>query len=213
MIPFERFLAERLPAAPARVLEVGCGRGELTTALAVAGYDVVGIDPAAPDGERFRRLKLEDLGAEEGPFDAVVAAFALHHVRDLEAALEKIARLLRPGGVLALDEFGWELLDEPTLDWLYGQLRALAAADGREAPVSPEALREEWESEHLGVHGSEAMRAALAQGFDELVFERQPYLYRRLGGPATAVLEQALVESDAIRALGFRYAGTPRRAE
>ena len=71
----EDFLRERLPDPPARVLEVGCGQGELTTALAVAGYDVVGIDPAAPEGELFRRLTLEDLDVDVR-YDAVVAAYS-----------------------------------------------------------------------------------------------------------------------------------------
>ena len=101
MPPFEDFLRAHLPAPPARVLEVGCGSGELTTALAVAGYEVLGIDPLAPQGERFRRLKLEDL-EEEHTWDAVVAARSLHPIRDLDDALDKVVRLLVPGGVLVL---------------------------------------------------------------------------------------------------------------
>ena len=104
-------------------------RGELTTALAIAGYDIVGIDPMAPHGELFRRLTLDDLEETER-YDAVVAARSLHHIRDLDAALEKIATLLERDGLLVVDEFAWDLLDEPTLDWLWGQRRALAAAGG-----------------------------------------------------------------------------------
>jgi cyclopropane fatty-acyl-phospholipid synthase-like methyltransferase len=51
------------------VLDVGCGQGELTTALTVEGYDVLGIDPLAPQGDRFRRIRLEDLEDHEGGFD------------------------------------------------------------------------------------------------------------------------------------------------
>jgi SAM-dependent methyltransferase len=210
LIAFEQFLAAQLPEPPARVLEVGCGQGELTTALAVSGYDVLGIDPAAPDGERFRRLTLEDLPEDDAPFDAVVAGRSLHHVRDLETGLDKIVRLLRDGGVLALDEFAWDRMDESTLDWLYGQRRALAAAGRGEAPVSLEALRSGWEAEHVGLHGYDAMRTALDGRFEERAFEWLPYLHRSLGGPASGVLEQALVDAGAIQALGFRYAGTPR---
>ena len=132
---FLEFVREHVPAPPARVLDVGCGQGELTTSLAIAGYDVLGIDPLAPPGEYFRRLKLEDVEETER-FDAVVAGFSLHHVSDLETGLDKIARLLQPGGVLVVDEFGWDRLDETTLDWLYGQQRALAAAGHGEPPAS-----------------------------------------------------------------------------
>ena len=194
------------------MLEVGCGQGELTTALAVAGYDVLGIDPVAPQGDRFRRIRLEDLGPSDGPYDAVVASFSLHHIRDLEPALDLIVELLQPGGLVVVDEFGWDLVDEPTVDWLYGQQRALAAGGHGEAPASLDALREEWEVEHLGLHGFEALRTAVDARFDEIEFTRTPFLYRLLGGVATEVLEQALVDADAIQALGFRYAGVARLA-
>jgi SAM-dependent methyltransferase len=207
---FLDFVREQLPPAPARVLDVGCGAGELTTALAVEGYDVLGIDPRAPQGDRFRRVLLEDLNPEEETFDAVVASHSLHHVRDLDQALDRIAALLRPGGVLVLDEQGWDAADEPTLDWFWNQQRALAAAGQGEAPASLEAMREEWEAEHLGLHGLETMRSAIAERFEERVFVRTPILYRLLGGVATEVLEQALVEAGAIRPLGFRFAGVAR---
>lgn len=209
MQTFEEFFRDWLPAPPARVLEVGCGQGELTTALAVAGYDIVGIDPAAPEGELFRRLMLEELDETER-YDAVVAAFSLHHIRDLDVALEKIVTLLDSGGVLVVDEFAWDLLDEPTLDWFWGQQRALAAAGNGPAPGSREELRAEWDADHLGLHGYEVLRRALDERFEQLAFTPVPYLHRLLGGASSAVLEQALVDADAIRPLGFRFAGRSR---
>ena len=207
---FLDFLREQLPPAPARVLDVGCGAGQLTTALAVEGYDVLGIDPRAPEGERFRRVLLEDLNPGEEAFDAVVASHSLHHIRDLHQALDRIAALLRPDGVLVLDEQGWDAADEPTLDWYWNQRRALAAAGHGDAPDTLAAMREEWEAEHVGLHGLEFMLSALAARFEERSFVRTPILYRMLGGVATEVLEQALVEAGAIRPLGFRYAGVAR---
>lgn len=209
MIPFEQFLLAQLPEPPARLLEVGCGQGELTTTLAVAGYEIVGIDPAAPPGELFRPLLLEDLEETGEPFDAIVAGRALHHVRDLDEGLDKIVRLLRNEGLLVLEEFAWDRMDEPTLEWFYGQSRALGAVEGHEPPESFEQLRAEWEAEHLGLHGYDAMRTALDARFVERAFEWLSHLYRHLGGAPTAILEQALVDVGAIQALGFRYAGTP----
>lgn len=207
--PFEEFAREQLPAPPARVLDVGCGQGELTTALAVAGYGVLGIDPLVPPGDHFRRLKLEDVEETE-LFDAVVAGYSLHHVRDLETGLDKIVRLLRPGGVLVVDEFAWDRLDETTLDWLFGQRRALAAAGHGEAPASHDELRREWETEHLGLHGFAALREGIDARFEERAFAWTPFLHRLVGGVATEVLEQALIDAGAIQALGFRYAGVVR---
>ena len=207
---FLDFLREQLPPVPARVLEVGCGQGGLTTALAVEGYDVLGIDPLAPQGELFRRIRLEDLEPSEGSFDAVVASHSLHHVRDLDQALDRIVSLLGPGGLLVLDEQGWDLADEATLDWLWNQRRALAAAGHGEPPASLDAFREEWQTEHLGVHGFETLRDEVSKRFEERVFARSPFLYRSFGGVATEVLEQALIDAEAIQALGFRYAGVAR---
>src|SRR5215212_8968327 len=115
MSPFLEFAREYLPAAPARVLDVGCGQGELTTSLAVAGYDVLGIDPLAPQGDLFRRIRLEDLEDDAARFDAVVAVRSLHSMRDLGLRLDRIASLLRPGAPLVVEELGWDLIDEPTL--------------------------------------------------------------------------------------------------
>jgi len=208
LTPFEEFVREHLPAPPARLLEVGCGQGELTTTLAVAGYDVLGIDPAAPLGDFFRRLTLEELD-EPGPYDGVIAARSLHHIRDLDAALDRIVELLRPDGILVVEEFVWDRLDEATLEWLHEQRRARGGAGEGEPPASVAALREEWEGEHLGLHGDVALRSALTVRFEEQAFVRTPYLHRMLSAD-TEVLEQALVDNGEIRALGFRYAGRPR---
>jgi SAM-dependent methyltransferase len=210
---FEAFAREHVPpltepGPPPRLLEVGCGRGELTTALALSGYDVLGIDPAAPEGHLFRRLRLEDLD-EPGPYDGVLAGSSLHHIRDLGAALDKIARLLAPKGVLVVEEFAWDRLDEPTLAWFAEQRRARSGGGGEE---SVDALRGEWEADHLGLHGEEALLRGLAERFAEQAFEWTPYLYRLLGDGATEVLERALVDSGEIQALGFRYVGRPRSA-
>lgn len=212
---FLEFARGHLPPPPARVLDVGCGQGDVTTSLAVAGYDVLGIDPAAPDGDLFRRVLLEDLEPEqEEPFDAVVASLSLHHVRDLDQAVTRIGELLRPRGALLLDEFAWDLADDPTLDWFYNQWRVIAAASGHgEVPTALAAMRDDWETSHLGLHRFAALRAAVAARFEERAFGWTPFLYRLLDGVATEVLEQALVDSGAIRPLGFRYAGVARSSE
>lgn len=202
---FRAFLSEQLPPPPARVLEVGCGQGELTTALAVAGYEPLGIDPRAPAGDLFRRVRLEDLEDDDGPFDAVVAVHSLHHIRDLGHALDRIVALLSPAGVLVLDEFGWDRLDAGTLAWLYEQRRARG-----DAPGSLDELRTQWDEEHLGLHEYVALRREIDARFEELAFEWTPFLHRKLGGPATEVLERELVAAGEIQALGFRYAGRVR---
>ena len=185
------------------MLEVGTGaEGRLALELDAAGYDVVAIDPAAPQDEGiFRRIKLEELNADE-LFHAVVAVRVLHHVTDLGPGLDRIHDHLRPGGVLVLEEIGWDLLDEPTAEWFYEQQA--------ERPGSVEDCRREWDDEHVGLHGYETMRNELDERFRERLFSWEPFLYKYLEDRATAeALERSLIEADAIRAIGFRYVGEP----
>jgi len=141
------FVLSQLPPPPARVLEVGCGTGEVALALRERGYGVVAIDPEAPDGPIFRRTTIEAF-ADSDPFDAVVASRSLHHVHDLGSALDKLVRLLRGRGPMILNEFAWDRLD----------------------PMTPE-----WEAEHEGLHGYGAMRAELDARFEERFFAWRPY--------------------------------------
>ncbi len=92
----EEFVLRNLPRPLVRVLEVGCGRGDLARRMAAAGHRVLAIDPAAPEGTIFERFTLEEL-VDPGPFDAVVASRSLHHVGDLMGALDRVWRLLASG--------------------------------------------------------------------------------------------------------------------
>jgi SAM-dependent methyltransferase len=205
------FIARHAPP-PGRVLEIGCGKGDLARQLDAAGYDVTAIDPAAPDGPIFRKIKLEELEEDGEPFDLVVASRSLHHVTNIDGALAKVTRLLRARGVLVLEEFAWDRLDDATAEWFLDQRRILAAGRGS----VPESLAEccrEWADEHVGLHGYEAMRTALDARFEELRFEWRPYLHRLLDGGEGPRREQELIDTDAIRAMGFRYVGRPRAEE
>ncbi len=107
------FLLERVPAG-ARVLDVGCGEGRFTAALARAGREAVGIDVAEEPLRRARAREGEGvldlrLVPAEGPwplpdasFDAVWAGEVLEHVADTAGWLSEVRRVLRSGGALVL---------------------------------------------------------------------------------------------------------------
>ena len=189
-----RSLALReLPRPPASVLEIGCGHGELARQLAADGYDVVAVDPDAPQGEIFRQTTLEAIG-NEGPFDGAFASLALHHVDNLDVALAKVQSLLRPGAPLVVREFAWDLVDEATARWDSERL-------GRTGGLA------EWRAEHEGLHTFEEMRAALDERFRERSFEWGPYLSEHQPAKGHAQEELRLIRSGEIRAVGFVYVG------
>jgi len=105
-----------------RVLEIGCGTGNVTTRVkrAAPGADVVGSDPdplalaraqrkaGGMTGIRFERAYAQDLPFADGEFDRVLSSMMLHHLDDdvKAAAAAEIYRVLRPGGTLHIVDIG-----------------------------------------------------------------------------------------------------------
>src|SRR5262245_14012710 len=197
---FTEFALAHLPAPPARVLEVGCGDGEVAVALARAGHDVTAIDPNAPVGEIFRRKTLEEF--EDRRFDAVVASLSLHHVVDVPAAFDKLDSLLRPDGVLVLEEFDKERIAGPTARWYFEQRD--------DVPDDFETWLRGWHEGHEDVHPFGRLKRELDARFDERLFVRTSYLYDYRLDDSLEPVERELIESGAIEAVGVRYVGSLR---
>jgi trans-aconitate methyltransferase len=101
------------PRSSERILDLGCGTGQLTAEIAATGAQVVGLD-SSPDmlgqaRQNYPHLKFVLANATdfrfEEPFDAVFSNAALHWVKDAEASVKCIAAALRPGGRFVA-EFG-----------------------------------------------------------------------------------------------------------
>jgi 2-polyprenyl-3-methyl-5-hydroxy-6-metoxy-1,4-benzoquinol methylase len=105
------FLLDHVPVG-ARVLDVGCGEGRFTSALARAGRETVGVDVAEEPLRRARErepdLDMRLLPAEgrwpleDVSFDAVFAGEVIEHVADTAGWLSEVRRVLRSGGALVL---------------------------------------------------------------------------------------------------------------
>lgn len=100
----------------ARVLDVGCGEGLVTRALAARGATVLGVDPtsaliahaqaaekAHPSGATFRRDDGSTLSSvNSDTMDWVTAALSLNNIADLDSAISSIKRVLKSEGRLVL---------------------------------------------------------------------------------------------------------------
>ena len=109
-----RALAAEAAVRPGdRVLDAACGTGDLALAAVRAGGRVTGLDFSRPMLDRALRKAPElewvegdvlALPFSDGEFDAATIGFGIRNVEDLEAGLRELARVLRPGGRLAVLE-------------------------------------------------------------------------------------------------------------
>ena len=136
-----------------RVLDVACGTGALTREIAARvapGGSVVGLDPNAGmlemarrrgTGIEWREGAAEALPFDGGSFDAVVSQFGLMFFRDRCGAIREMARVLRPGGRLAVAV--WDsIARSPGYAALADLLLELFGHDAAEALRAPFALGE-----------------------------------------------------------------------
>lgn len=213
------FVRSWLPAPPARVLEIGCGDGELALALAEEGWRVTAVDPAAPDGDSFIRGTIEDLDpSEHAPFDAAVAVLSLHHLHDLGSALDGVSSLLSPGAVFIVDEFSnEESRHEATAGFYFHQRLALLRGGHGHANLDADMVHEgdslegflsrlskRWEH----IHEGRKLVSALESRFAVRGFESGPFLFREGLDPSLEPLERKLIEGGGIRPVGIRWIGT-----
>ncbi|MEY2571264.1 MAG: hypothetical protein QOE63_1614 [Acidimicrobiaceae bacterium] len=136
-------LARDCLAGARRVLDVGCGEGQVARmATSIAGVGrVVGVDPTAAQvvvaaeragGPAYVRAGAALLPFASGSFDAVVACLVFEHIRDVDDAIAEVARVLAPGGrfafflnhpLLQTPNSGWiddQVLDPPEQYWRIG---------------------------------------------------------------------------------------------
>ena len=180
-------LIERVRLPPAsRVLDVGCGPGQLTAVLAeaVGEANVSAVDPsesfaaacrARIPGSDVRVASAEELPFGENSFDATLSQLVLNFIPDPAAGLREMMRVTRPGGTVAACV--WDYAGEMTMLRAFWDAaievdagRAEALDEGRRMRnCDPDSLGGLWAEAGLEHVTTDAIIASAAYGsFDEL---------------------------------------------
>lgn len=128
-------------AGRGKVLDLGCGDGQIARALAAQGSDVLGVDPTQlhidvaikrGGGPRYLLGGATKIPADDNSFDAVVACLVFEHIDQMDEAMAEVARVLKPNGqfsfflnhpLLQTPGSGWiddHIIDPPEQYWRIG---------------------------------------------------------------------------------------------
>jgi len=124
-----------------KILDLGCGDGQIARALAAQGSDVLGVDPTQlhidvaierGGGPRYLLGGATKIPADDETFDAVVACLVFEHIDQMDEAMVEVARVLKPNGqfsfflnhpLLQTPGSGWiddHIIDPPEQYWRIG---------------------------------------------------------------------------------------------
>lgn len=202
-----------------RVVDVGCGSGVLTEELALrVGADhVAGADPSPlleacaerVPGADLKRAGAEDLPWPDDSFEAALAQLVVHFMQDPEAGIVEMARVTRPGGVVAACT--WDFPDGMKLLGTYWtSAKALDPGTAAESNAFSEARLEElWREAGLGdVEVDGIVVSSRYESFDELWHT----FLLGVGPSGQHLVSQPPERQSAIRAEYFSRVGEPAGA-
>ena len=224
------FIKRSLPAGARRVLEIGCGSGELAASLLQDGVSLIAIDTDSDLIAAARGLGVDARIAawpdfEGGLFDAVLFTRSLHHMHPLDKAVQRAADTLVIGGRLIVEDFAYETADEKTLQWFANVIDQLDGADllvkGDDFLSTLRSRNETlkiWRENHeSGLHTAANVFAEIRRVFGETQCEEAAYYFRYLSRAIVptadrdkvlqdlAEQETELIARGTILALGRRF--------
>ena len=188
------FLISRLPLG-AKVLEVGCGEGRVASELLQRGYRVTGLDS---DSEAIARAQGRGVRAvlaswpkfdSSVSFDAIAFTRSLHHINPLRQAIVRARELLNPNGLLLIEDFALDDVNEATVAWF---VKVLRSTQGKALinPVADQLVTEllpatnvmqTWsDNRPHDLHPFTVINEAIAAQFVVREAQSVPYFYRYL---------------------------------
>lgn len=228
------FLLSHAPPG-SEILEVGCGEGEVAAELLRHGYKVTGLEVEPERVAKARQLGVHALDArwphfETDPIDVIAFTRSLHHIDPLNLAVEKARDLLKPAGLLLIEDFSFGEVEEQSVRWFLNRLRAdqilLILTPMKDQFVTRLLSAKDpfaaWQETHnQALHSIRAIKEAVSKQFVICETDSAPYLYRYLvpvlpeTTEATALIQRFLeeevraAERGEILAMGRRIVATP----
>jgi 2-polyprenyl-3-methyl-5-hydroxy-6-metoxy-1,4-benzoquinol methylase len=208
------FVKRFLPSKGGRLLEVGCGAGELAACLVNDGYGVVAIDCDSDSIAAAQRLGVEARVAtwphfDGSQFDAVLFTRSLHHIHPLDESVRRAAKSLTEGGRIIVEDFAFDSVDDKTLRWFRNAIRLFQATDlvivgdeSLEKILSKTETLDRWQQNHEhDLHTAAQIGAQLEKNFTCVIRENASYYFRYIAGAIAPsekrdVILQALAEQE-----------------
>jgi SAM-dependent methyltransferase len=188
------FLTSHL-SVRATILEVGCGDGRVASRLLKQGYRVTGLDSKSDMIAKARARGVSTVVASWPKFDSNVAfdaiAFtrSLHHINPLSEAILRARELLNPKGLLLIEDFALDEVNEATVHWFVKVLRSeeakalinlLADQIPTELLCATDLMQRWRQIRPHDVHSFAFMSEAIAEQFQIRENQSVPYFYRYL---------------------------------
>ncbi len=189
------------------VLDVGCGRGDVAVHLAARGCKVTGIDPSPSAVRQCTRRGIQAIEADfagyesSQRYDVLLFSRSLHHMNEPRKVLRKAGRMLAPGGMVLIEEFAIEDVDEVSASWLLNMLRlviasGLTAKQEEKLPGEKRPALPWWQGIHRHkIHHGRTVIAAARSSLIVERLERVPYLFRYLA----PLLRKSANSADVLR--------------
>lgn len=174
-------IIEEVVGAPGRVLDVGCGSGEVLAAARERGWQTHGVEPVPASariagverGLDVRQALLEESGLPERTYDVVSAFHVLEHMSDGQSFLRTLSRWARPRG--------WIVVEVP--NWRSVHRRLIGASWPGMRPL-----------EHIGYYSPATLEATMRRaGVEPVRIATRTYLW------ADQTLEQQLYDLGLVR--------------